>query len=304
MLRLPISFVIAALTLCSLVLSALVPPVFAQKKGVQQRETIYHGILHADLFETYDLTSDDGEAHRRMHNEMTMKYDLTKDFHIAGEHDLAELPGKGAVANGSFHVIIDSSESDREHHETYKGEMAGPIGEGGFGFETPGPGDEYITAVSDIMPRTCVSKGNVTDETDDCGDVSLPELNLSRKEDGRKTIQAVQDLKLGAFKMSRPAEMDEGEDYTSPYWPAGVITGTVASGFTVDMTGSKTMHVVPSSVGGSYTCVLKKTLKISIKVNPSGKTGWMRQLTNNDAFTDLTAIIEPRFTPPFSTDNR
>ncbi len=50
--------------------------------------------------------------------------------------------------------------------------------------------------------------------------------------------------------MSRPAEMDEEEDYRSPYWPGGVITGTVASGFTVDMTGTKKMHIVPSSVWG------------------------------------------------------
>ena len=297
------SFVIGAAAAASLVLTALIPPaVLAQRQAVQKRETIYHGVLHIDFIETYDLVEDSEFSHEKAHNELTMKYDLTQDFHIVGEHDLGELPGKPAVPVGSFHVIFDSSRSADDKHETYKLETAGAIAEGGFGFETPGPGDEYITARSVLVPRNCVSKGNLEPETDLCGDVGIPELSLSRI-NGQETIKATQDLKLGAFKATRPADMDEAEDYQSPYWPAGVISGTVASGFTVDMTDSKTMHVVPASVGGTYTCVLKKTLKVSIRVNPSGKTGYVPRSVEGNVYTDITALIEPKFALPFGIDH-
>ena len=248
---------------------------FVIQAGAQRRqksEATLHGVATVDFHEIYDSSQNDDSTHDKSHKELRVMYDITKDFHIVGDNDLAEMPDKPAVVHGTFHAQVESSTAGGKLHMERKMDVSGAIAEGGLDFRTNGPGSEDISILSDRVKSNCKATGNMHQDPDECDAGDLSDVQYSKDEHGEKIVYVEQTIQLRP-QSERPTDLDQDEEYTAKAWYGGQANaGNLASGFSVTMSGRKIDDEPNPSDPPSYKAVRQKTVSISIKVTPAGKT--------------------------------
>jgi len=262
----------------------------AQKRSVQRSMPTYHGVLHADFFETYESKYDTENSHSRSSQSLTMKYDITTDKKIAGEHDLADVDGKPQVVTGSFQLKVDSSESGPDYHETYKMDSQGPIAEGGLSIGTEYGGREDFVVHSDPVSRNCrYTNSHGTDDPTKCDHVPMSGVNISSN-DPEKRVQVDQDVEI-LPESKRPADLDDQEYYSERIWYGEVVSGNLASGLSINL-NTKKKYDFETTPGDKNS--FQKTLSVSIKVTPNlGKTATV-PVIGSPFRLDAVNVAEPK----------
>jgi len=275
--------------------TSLQPCVFAQRRTAPpQRERGFHASVHGDLKETYVSDRHEADLNDHSEQELTVKYDIDKDFRYDGQ-ELLEVPGQSANAGGSFHAKADTQTSARDLHEHYQMDTAGSILEGGIDF-LHGTSEQRINvANTDGVLQSCKSEGNVESATDDCGVVTLSDISFHEYDKGKVVTL---DHSVDAHPLSaRPRDLSPELGYVSNDWYGAVAQGSEATGFTVTLEAKKSL--APPVTQDGYKVTQEKTLVLSIKVSPSGlKSQIVPLLAPNDTSTmDLTALLDPKYSP-------
>lgn len=238
-----------------------------------------HSVTRVDLIEQYERKTTQQDVHYATKQELDLHYDLTEDYRViegeagAGSFALGGL--KPAVPGGSAHVLIDSSESGRDHHETYKADTSGAVEQGGLTFVSNGPGTEEITELTVHFPDTCKSTGE--QDTDDCG---LEELDYVQSGGGGEHAFYVEQRAVMHHKDIRPAGLSAEDDFKSDDWYGGNVVGALKTGYKIDFTGVKKFEDTPRE-GEHYDSFYdhaEKKLTVSIVLTPTGKLALHRDL--------------------------
>ena len=251
-----------------LTVTFLQPYAFSQRRSAASPRTrSFHATVHADLKETYLEDRHRGDQNDHSEQELTVKYDIDKDFTYDGQ-ELLEFPGQKAKVGGSFHARVDTQTSVPNLHEHYQMDAAGPILEGNIDFVDGTREQRIDVSNSDGVLRNCKSEGNIIRETDDCGVVNLSYITFHEYDKGK--VVSLDHSVYGHASTERPRDLSADEDYSSKDWYGAVVQGTEASGFTVTIEMKKSL--APPVTDDGYKVTREKNLNLTIKVSPSGKT--------------------------------
>jgi hypothetical protein len=254
--------------------SSFQPSILGQKRHVAAPigYPILHAVTHVDLIEQYERKTVQQDVHYSTKQELDLHYDLTQDFRVVeGEAGAGSFAFGGinpAVPGGSAHVILDSSESGRDYHKTYKADTSGAVEQGGLTFVSNGPGREEIQELTVHFPDTCKSTGE--QESDDCG---LEDLDYVERGGGGEHSFYVEQRAVLHHKDDRPPDLSAENDLKSDDWYGGNVVGALKTGYKIDFTGIKKFDDTPRE-GEHYDSFYnhaEKKLTVSIVVTPTGK---------------------------------
>ena len=293
----PISLiVIGALWLSA----SLQPGILAQKNRPPRGFPILHGTTHVDFISTYEHKTSQSGGRDESKQELDLHYDITEDFRMidggpAGSYELAGVPDVVPIAGGSAHVILNSSTSSGDLHETYKADTSGAVEQGGLTFVSSGPGTEEINVLTVRFPQNCQSKGNIGTDTDECGPEDIRELESGSGDE--HAFYAEQRIILH-HSGDRPANVTAEEDFNSTDWYGGKVVGNQKTAFKIEYTAVKKFEDTPKDGEhyDSYFDHQEKKLTVSISLTPTGKLAFLPDAPSLSVDAEVFGmdLIEPR----------